>query len=225
MKVRPTLVTKMNKKILLILSLLLPLAFTAQVVSDAKLWTGVSVSKKYNDFTFSLGEEVRFDENMSHIDKVFTEIEVDYKIIKGLYAGFAYRFARDNDYETTNYDMKRRIGLSLTYKHKYENFRFSFRTKYQRKSALPYENNPTFSRNKLVVKYKMENKLSPFISYEFYYQFNDERVINRARFSFGSSYKINKSNAIKLFYMYENKFNTKNLKHNHVYGISYSLEI
>jgi len=214
----------MNKLFILIL-ITLPFIANAQVVSDAKLWTGISISKKVNDFEFSFSEDLRFDENMTHIDKVFSELGAEYKIVKGFYVGANYRLSKDNDYETSNHAIRHRIDIAFTYKHKYENFRFSFRTKFQTKNALPTENSPTFSRNKLAIKYKLENNFTPFISYEFYYQFNEEKIINRTRFSLGSSYKINKKNALKFFYMYENKFNVRNLKHNHIYGISYSFKL
>ena len=136
-----------------------------------------------------------------------------------------YRFNRDNDYESANYDIRQRIDIGLSFKYELNDFRFAFRTKIQTKNALPNENNPTFSRNKVSVKYKLKKNLSPFIAYEFYYQFNDEKVINRTRISLGTSYKINKRNAVKLFYMFENRFNVRNLKHNHIYGISYNIEI
>ena len=212
-------------KIFLFIVFVLPFLGHSQVVSDAKLWTGISISKKVNDFEFSFSEEVRFDENMSHIDKVFSELGAEYKITKGVYAGANYRFSKDNEYTSKNYDIRHRFDIALILKQKYENFRFSFRTKYQTKNSVPEENSPTFSRNKFAAKYKLENDFTPFISYEFYYQFNEEKIINRTRFSLGSAYKINKKSALKFFYIYENRFNVKNLKHNHIYGISYSFEL
>ena len=167
----------------------------------------------------------RFDENISHIDKVFSEVGVEYKIVKGLYVGTNYRFNRDNDYESMNYDMLHRFDLNLMYKHKLNDFRFSFRSKIQKTSNLPYENNPTYSRNKFAIKYKLNGNFTPFTFFEFYYQFNDEKVINRTRIALGSSYKVNDNNSFKLFYMYENRFNTTNLKHNHIYGVSYSIDL
>lgn len=214
----------MNKTLLFIL-VALPFLGHSQVVSDAKLWTGISVSQKINDFEFSFGEELRFDENMTHIDKVFSEIGVEYKIRKGIYGGISYRFSRDNQYTSRNYNIRHRFDLSLALKHKQEDFRFSFRTKYQNKSASPEENNPAFIRNKLSVKYKLKNDFTPFVSYEFFYQLNEEKIINRTRFSLGSSYKINKKNSLKFFYIFENRFNTNNLSYNHIYGVSYSLEL
>lgn len=214
----------MNRKLILIL-FLIPLLSNAQVVSDAKLWVGVSVNKKIKDFEFSFTEEFRMDENVSHIDKVFSELGAEYKLVKGFYVSVNYRFNRDNDYETSNYDLRHRIDLGLTYKLKFDKFRLSYRTKIQTKNSVGNANSPTYSRNKLMVKYKLGKAITPFISYEFYYQFNDQNIINRTRLSLGGKYAINDKSGVKLFYMYENKFNVKNLKHNHVYGVSYSIDL
>ena len=147
----PMLVIKVIRKIVVIL-FILPLITNAQVVSDARLWTGVTVSKKVNDFRFSFSEELRFDENISHVDKVFSELGVQYKVVKGLYVAMSYRFNRDNEYETKNYDMLHRIDFGATYKYKLNNFRFSVRSKFQTSSASPEDNNATYNRNKFVNK-------------------------------------------------------------------------
>jgi len=214
----------MNKRLIYIL-LFLPFINNAQVVSDAKLWTGISISKKVKDFEFSFAQELRFDENAAHLGKVFSEVGAEYKLTKGFYAGLNYRFNRNNNYANETFELLHRIDFGLSYKKKINKFRVSLRTKFQTKSASVNENNPTVLRNKLAVKYKLNKKILPFIAYEFYYQLNNENVINRARFVLGSTLKITSESAIKLFYMFENKFNVKNLKHNHVYGLSYSIDL
>ena len=214
----------MNKLFLFII-IAVPCIGHSQVVSDAKLWTEISIAKRVDDFEFSFSEAVRFDENMFHIDKVFSEFGTEYKIKKGIYAAVNYRFSKDNDYTSKNYNIRHRFDLALTLKHKYENFRFSFRTKYKKKNALQEENSPSFSRNKFVIKYKLENDFTPYISYELYYQFNEQKVINRTRISLGSSYKIDKQSALKFFYLFENRFNVKTLKNNYIYGVSYSFKL
>ena len=214
----------MNKKLFFIL-ILLPFITNSQVVSDAKLWAGVTLNKKLNDFEFSFSEELRLDENFSHIDKVFSELGAEYKIKKGFYVSLGYRFDRDNDYESGNYDLSNRIDLGLSYKQKFENFNLEIKSKYQTKSSSPEENNPTYWRNKLSFDYKLDNPFTPYASYEFYYQFNDEKVINRTRISIGTKYEINNNNAVKVYYTFENRFNVKNLEHNHIWGLSYSIDL
>ena len=214
----------MNKSLLLIL-ILLPFITKSQIVNDAKLWLGISVNKKINDFEFSLGEEIRFDENFGHIDKIFTEFGVEYKIKKGLFVSLNYRFDRDNDYESSNYDLNNRLDFGASYKHKFDKFDFIVKTKFQTKSSSPEENNSSYWRNKITFNYKLDNPFTPFASYEFFYQFNNENVINRNRLSIGSKYEINNSNSIKIFYTFENRFNVKNLAHNHLWRVSYSLDL
>ena len=46
------------------MNIIFPFIINAQVVSDAKLWAGLSITKKVNDFEFSFSEEVRMDENV-----------------------------------------------------------------------------------------------------------------------------------------------------------------
>lgn len=213
----------MNKALFFIL-IFTPIAIQAQVESDARLWTAISVKKKIEKFKFAFSEEFRLDENISHIDKVFSELEVEYELINDLEVSFAYRFSRENDYETNNYDLSNRISLGLSYKYKANKFSVGNRIKYQTENAAPIKNNPTYLRNKLSAEYEIDS-FEPFISYEFFYQFNDEKVINKTRISFGGKYDINKNNAIKVFYIFENRFNVKRLKNSHIYGISYSVDI
>ena len=225
MKVLHMLAMKVIKKIILFL-VFLPFFTDAQVVSDDRQWTNVSVNKKINDFEFSLGEELRLDENLSHIDKIFTEIGVDYKIIKGLSVGIGYRYNRDNDYETRNYDINHRFDLGLTYKQDFlDKWKSYIKIKYQYKKDLPVENNPVYLRNKLGISYDINESFSPYIFYEFYYQFNDEHIINRVKYSAGCKYAINENNALKIYYLFKNRFNQKNLKHNHIWGLSYSIDL
>jgi len=42
--------------------------------------------KKVNDFEFSLAKDLRFDEKMTHLNEVFSEVGVQYKMVKGIYA-------------------------------------------------------------------------------------------------------------------------------------------
>ncbi len=218
----------MSKHFLYILLLMLPFFVQSQVVSDAKMWSSIGVKKKFNKLKLSLGVEHRLDENFSHTEKLFTELGAEYKIIKNLSGGFNYRFARESDYDDDNYLLNHRFDIGLEYQYKIKEFKLEYRVKYQTKTAPQHKNNPTYLRNKLTLIYKIENKkkdIRPYASYEFYYQFNNDRVINRSRLTFGTKFDLSKKSSIKCFYTFENRFNTKNLRHNHIYGIGYSLDI
>ncbi|PWH86114.1 DUF2490 domain-containing protein [Brumimicrobium oceani] len=218
----------MSKYFLFLLLLVLSTIASAQITEDARLWTGISISKEFNDLEFTLGTEYRLDENFSHTDKVLGEIGAEYKLSKRFSAGANYRYARDNDYEEYSYELSHRFDIGVEYDIKFWEFKFKNRVKYQIQTAPIEENNPTYIRNKTTLEYKIENKkkdIKPFISYEFHYQLNDQMTINRSRFSAGSKFDLNKRNSIKLFYIYEYKFNRKNLQVGHIYGVSYSIDL
>ena len=214
----------MNKVYLYICLLLVPLTTSSQVVNDAKLWSSVTLNKKIEDFKLSYSQEFRLDENFSHVDKFFSEVGLDYKIVKNFSTSFGYRFARENDYENFNYEINHRFDFGLEYQYEIEDWQIEYRIKYQTKTASPTENNPSYLRNKFTLDYKKDD-FSPYISYELFYQFNEERVLNRSRISLGAKLDITKKSAIKCFYTFENRFNTNNLEHNHIYGIGYSIDL
>lgn len=219
----------MNKK-LFVLVLVFTVNYSfSQVTSDAKLWTGISVIKKINNFELSFNEELRLHENFSTINKVFSEFGIAYKINNFLAISGNYRFNRKNNYELGGFYTNQRFNVDVSYKHKFNKFKFSYRTRLQHKidynKKTPYNLTKTYSRNKFSIKYKLSNVVVPFLSYEFFYQFNNQNIINRNRIALGSSLKINDTNSLKLFYMFEDKFNVKKLRYNHIWGINYVINI
>lgn len=215
------LIMKMNR-FLIIIILFIPFSGYSQV-SDAQLWTGFSVSKKHNDFKFSLSEEYRRFENFSQTKKLFTELEAKYEFIKDLSFSITYRFNQDRNHEYGGFDLNQRFNFDLEYEYGINDFELSIRTRYQISKEI--DETGKLSRNKLSVRYKMRGPLDPYISSELFYQFNDVRDFNRYRIELGAKYKINKNNSIKFGYLYENKFNRTDLQRNHIYFINYSLEI
>jgi outer membrane receptor protein involved in Fe transport len=212
----------MNKFIVIFLLLITQFSYS-QVVSDAKLRTGISVSKKINDFKFAINEEYRRTENLTLTDKMLTELEASYEFIKNVTAGFTYRFNQERNHELGGFDFNHRINFDLGYEHKINYFELSFRTRYQVGKEM--NSSDKLNRNKVAIKYKLNKDFDPYLSYELFYQFNDVRAFNRTRFELGTRFKINKKNSLKFGYLYENKFNRKNLEHNHIYFINYSIEI
>ena len=116
-----------------------------------------------------------------------------------------------------------RFNIDVSYKHTFNKFKFIYRTRLQHK--IDYLKTKTYSRNKFSIKYKLNNTLTPFLTYEFFYQFNNQNIINRNRMALGTKFKINDTSLLKIFYMFEDKFNVKNLQYNHIWGISYNINI
>ena len=215
----------MNNKIVIIITVLLPFFAKGQVVSDAKLWTSVAISKEVNDFEFSFEEAWRLNENFTHTDKIFTELGAEYKVIKGLALGLGYRFNKENDYEDRTYIINHRIDFNATYKYKINDVKLAVRTKLQSENGPPDDISPAYWRNKFTASTSFKKDFTPYVAYEFFYQFNDQQIINRNRLSLGTKYDFNKKSSIKLFYTFENRFNTDKPQHNHIWGIGYRYQL
>jgi len=219
----------MSKFYIYIILLMFPILARAQVTNDARLWTAFSLKKEFNDLELAFGFEYRLDENFSHTDKILGELGAEYKINKRLSISSTYRYSKDNDFEDFSYVLSHRIDIGFEYEYKIKwwgikGLEFKNRAKYQIESAPEDRNNDAFVRNKFKLDYKKKD-FSPYLSYELFYQFNNERVINRTRIALGAKYDITKKTAIKCFYTFESRINTNNLEYNHLYGIGYSIDL
>ena len=139
----------MSRILFIFLFLFSQLSFS-QIVSDAKLRTGISVSKKINDFKFTASEEYRRAENFSQTDKMFTEIEASYEFIKNLTAGVTYRFNQERNIEQGGFDLNHRFNFDLGYEYDINDFELSIRTRYQVGKDI-YESS-NLNRNKFAIK-------------------------------------------------------------------------
>ena len=72
----------MKKLIIIIYFLVFATSSMAQT-QDMEVWTGAEINKKFNkEFSASLEQQVRLNENVSHFKTTFTEIGLSYKINK-----------------------------------------------------------------------------------------------------------------------------------------------
>lgn len=218
----------MNKQFSYIILFIFPFFGYTQVVNDAKLWTTFSIEKDIKNLSFSFGLENRMGENFTHAEKTLAELGVEYEIIKNLSGGINYRFEKANEYKDHSFDLRHRFDLILGYQYKVKDFKFKYRIKYQTKTDPRGKPNSNYIRNKLTLEYKIENKkndIKPFASFELYYRLNNRYEPNRTRTSLGAKVDLTKKSSIKFFYTFENRFNTKNLRYNHIYGVGYSFDL
>ena len=79
-------------------------------------------------------------------------------------------------------------------------------------------------RSRLSVKYDIPNcKISPFVSAELYTRLDQWQIFDKARYRAGASYKINKKNAISLYYLYQDV--SGNDPDGHAVGFEYSIDL
>ena len=176
--------TKRYYLLTLVFSLVSLLTVSAQevkVVRDLQLWTGAAVEKSFGkEWTLSLGEEIRFKQNISEINNYFTEAGLRYRISKNFALEGGYRYTRDrksdNSYETLT-----RYNLDLRFKGRLDFIDIYYRLRYQKEvegfnlfgQEIGYEK---YVRNRIRIIYSDFKKIKPYVSAEVFQLFQLGRL-------------------------------------------------
>lgn len=173
------------------------------------LW-GIEFSKKFKkSLELSIGEELRTRSFIQEVNRLSTNVAMTYNHpdLKALKGGIDYNFL--NYFEHNRIEENRhRLSVYLQYKYSYAGVDFSLRTRMQTtfrdESRGSYAVNPKYVwRNRIRIAYPIYRT-----PYEPYFQFEVNNPVanpkgnrvNRLRYRAGCEYRINKHNAIDLFF-------------------------
>lgn len=202
--------------VFLLLLFLLPLVGQdSKVVSDLGLWTGVAVEKSLKkDWTFSLKQEVRFKEDISKFNNVFTQAGVRYRLNRNFALEGKYRLTWDKKDEG-NFELKSRYSLDLRYKGRLKFISIYYRLRYQKEVEgmdllsldVPYEK---YLRNRLTVRYTDFKKFEPYVSAEIFKLFepNSDPRYHYWRFFAGLRYEPGDFGSFQLAYGFNHELNS-----------------
>jgi len=152
-----------------------------KVVRDLQLWTGAEVEKSFGkDWTISLGEEIRFKQNISEINNYFTEAGLRYGISKNFALEGGYRYTRDRKSDNS-YETRTRYNLDLRYKGRLDFITIYYRLRYQKEvegfnlfgQESGYEK---YVRNRIRIMYSDFKRISPYVSAEIFQLFRFSRM-------------------------------------------------
>jgi len=221
----------MKSRFLLCLCFVLPLAGWCQV-NDAGLWTEISLEQPVNkDLSFELSEELRLNENCTEIGTAFTQVGIDYEIMKHLKGGIAYRFVQKRKVEDF-YSFRHKWIAELTYKYKLKKFSTSFRTRYTRQYAdiqssekghVPAE----YMRTRLGFEYDFSKHISSYLSGEVFFNISPgmENIPDQLRFAAGVEYAFNKRSVVEVGYLIDKEQYVVNPTTGYIVTISYSYKL
>ena len=101
-----------------------------KIVRDLGLWTGVAVEKTVKKkWTFSIKQEVRLKNDISELNKYFTQAGINYRINKNFSLEGDYRYIQDKNAEG-RFETRGRYNFDFRYKGKLAFITILYRLRY-----------------------------------------------------------------------------------------------
>ncbi|PQJ76304.1 DUF2490 domain-containing protein [Polaribacter glomeratus] len=232
---------KINRLQIVCCFLLIYSSIFSQVdTSDFGIWSSLGVDySPIKKLKISVEQSLRLKEDAAVTDEYFTEVGLQYEIIKDFEIGGGARFIKENDNvgKKQGYESHFRFNIDASFKYDIERFTLSHRLRYQNKKEL---NLPTTEVNlpKETVRFKTDLEynirkwaLDPEFSVELFSGLENvqqvrELNLDKIRLTFGTDYKFKNFGKFGIYYRYEENiikyFKNENL---HILGFSYSYSI
>lgn len=203
---------------------------SAQVSKDAGLWAGYNLNLKYKKkWEFSANPEIRFNNNITHLNRVMIDLGIEYKPLKTFFAGVSYRTSARSQDDWT--DFRERIQFGIGIRQAWRSFTFTYQPRYQASlQGVSSEGDADFEttiRNKLTMKYDVNKKLNFASSFEFFSNSEQGMVFRLENWRWKSdvSYELNKRNAVSLGYMIQKAIYQSPQEMDYVFLVSYSTDV
>lgn len=203
----------------------LPITGFAQFSVYNEIWVEAGgqakIVKKLN---LSFAEGLRLQEGS--MGQTYTQLELGYKINKYISVEGGYRFIQKPAFfSILDYDHRFAVSVSLSYKT--GKFTFGFRPRFQHRIRGIYaddgKRSKTYNRNKLSLKYDINDYMALTMSYEFFYRLSGMgNFIDQNRYKLEGSYKISKKHTVGAFYMMQRETQVYLPELTHVAGLNYN---
>lgn len=214
----------MTKKLFFISLCVLLNGFSFAQTKDFGIWSQVSLEKKFTP-RLSLGftECVRLNENATQLNTHYSQLAVEYVILKKLSTSFGYRNSQKFTFdEKINY--RQRFQLDFIYKFKIQKLKIDLQERFQ----MQFQNigrsetgliPEYYFRTRATLSYDLEKRITPYCSAEIF--LNQNKYIDNLRFRVGFDYEFNKKNSAKIYYMLDQDVQQKEPLGLYVLGFAY----
>lgn len=201
---------------LILMLLLVVNSVDAQNDNDLEGWSAVELNlKATKKLSFSVAEHLRFRNEISTVKNYFTQIKVNYEILKNFELDAGVRFITKNDDVggQQGYDPFFRYQFDAAYRHKIEKVDLFFRLRYQNKNQLGRSESEgdiakEFIRSRFGVGYKIKPlKLTLRLFAEHFNQPNNSKIEQsetRMRYTLKLNRRFKKIGAFTVFYGIQN---------------------
>lgn len=222
------------KRIFLLFAAGLSLSLSAQN-SDFGMWNTFSINQDLTKkITVSFDQELRFRDNLSTVNLLYTNIGASYKVTDFFKVSLVYRFI-DKHKEDLTWGLRHRIYTDFTFKVKPGDFSIAYRARFQAEwrgygYAPEYGRVPeVFWRNQVKAGYQAGD-FEPYTGIEVRWQMNNPRIpyhenIDRARFFAGVNYEINKHNVVGTYFLMQKEVNVIDRQSLFIWGLEYTINL
>ncbi len=220
---------------------------------DFGLWTGLEVKKSIvKGLDLSAEGEYRLRNDWKDTERWSVGTSLSYRMLPFLKAAVGYTYLKVNRPETTTakgniipeyWSPRHRFNASLTGNVKAGRFEFSLRERYQvthrealsvpkisGKNGSAKDNEEISSKTKTVLRSRLQAEynirkcpLAPYASVEIYNSMDRDGKLDKTRYTAGTAIKLNKHNAIDVYYLYQNKQDDDEPS-GHVLGVGYTIK-
>lgn len=201
---------------------------SAQTESRSWIYLGAGVEKEFSKkFSAELDMQARFCHAKEAQEFLLTP-KIEYSPIKFVAIGTEYR-AKVSHEKGESSEWTGRFGAWMKAKWSPSILKLEARIKYCNYTDDVQDRDGNYAsekyfRTKFLAGVKLKSiKLTPYISYEWFYEFN-RSLVDKDRLTIGLKKKLNKRNALTFEYMFEERFNrgkTKKNINNNIFAFTY----
>lgn len=209
---------------------------TFSQTEDLGSWMTFSFNKGLGEkFTLNLDQELRFKDNLSNFNLVFTNLGFTYKVTSFLKVSTVYRFI-DKQKGDGSYGIRNRLHTDFVFKIKPKKWSLGYRLRLQSEwRSFGYYSDLThvpeiYVRNLFKFRYKLNYLISPYVGTELRWQLQNPRLpwgngLDRSRLICGLDYNINKKMALGTYFLYQKRWNRSDPQTLYIIGLEFGISI
>jgi hypothetical protein len=210
------------KKLAIIIAVILSLVQATWAKTEKfGTWIELSFSKEFlKRFEFSIIPEFRLQDDFT-VDEYIFEGRLQYKPLKYLSLATSYRYGIN--VKKSGNESAQHVVFDVTGKTGVQRFDGSLRLRFTNDAEtelIQWEN--FYLRPRAKIGYNIKAwKTDPYISYEFYYDFENNQIF-KGRYDFGVSRKIGKYHEIEVYYRLQDFYYERNSIN--ILGLNYTFK-
>jgi len=196
---------------------------------DLQLWSSVGIRTNITPkLRIGIEEEARFFENISLLDKLNSDLTVDYELFDGVRVGLLYRLIVNRE-KDGDYELKHRFSASLAAEKQKGPWKLGVNLKFQKTYDEFFHSDDWYlPKNYLRVEGEISrplnmNRAEPYATLEWWYYLpqGQQAFFDQYRLTLGVKHKLAKDHRINVYYRIQQEIQVEDPLFAHVLGIGY----